>query len=53
VVVRNALRQRRLESENRALKEQIERRWDIVGESPVMRALRAEIVQAAPSNGRS
>jgi two-component system nitrogen regulation response regulator NtrX len=52
VVVRNALHQRRLESENRALKAQIERRWEIVGESAVMRALRAEIAQAAPSNGR-
>jgi len=52
LVVRNALRQRRLESENRALKAQVEQRWQIVGESPVIRALRAEIAQAAPSNGR-
>ncbi len=52
LVVRNALRQRRLESENRALKAQVEQRWLIVGESPVIRALRAEIAQAAPSNGR-
>jgi two-component system, NtrC family, nitrogen regulation response regulator NtrX len=52
LVVRNALRQRRLESENRALKAQVEQRWLIVGESPVVRALRAEISQAAPSNGR-
>jgi len=52
VAVRNALRQRRLESENRALRAQVEQRWHIVGESPIMRALRAEIAQAAPSNGR-
>jgi two-component system nitrogen regulation response regulator NtrX len=52
LVVRNALRQRHLESENRALKAQVEQRWLIVGESPVVRALRAEIGQAAPSNGR-
>ena len=52
LVVRNALRQRHLESENRALKAQVEQRWLIVGESPAVRALRAEIAQAAPSNGR-
>lgn len=52
VVVRNALRQKRLEAENRALKQQVEHRWVMVGESPAIRALRAEIAQAAPSNGR-
>src|SRR6266851_8147196 len=52
VVVRNALRQRKLEAENRALKEQVEHRWVMVGESPVLHALRSDIAQAAPSNGR-
>ncbi len=52
VVVRNALRQRRLESENRALRQQIEHRYQMVGNSPSLRALRAEIERAAPSNGR-
>jgi two-component system nitrogen regulation response regulator NtrX len=52
LVVRNALRQRKLEAENRALKEQVAHRWVMVGESPAIRALRAEIAQAAPSNGR-
>jgi two-component system nitrogen regulation response regulator NtrX len=52
LVVRNALRQRRLEAENRALKEQVEHRWVMVGESPPIRDLRAQIAQAAPSNGR-
>jgi two-component system nitrogen regulation response regulator NtrX len=52
LVVKNALRQRKLEAENRALKEQVEHRWVIVGESPVLHALRADIAQAAPSNGR-
>jgi two-component system nitrogen regulation response regulator NtrX len=52
VVVRNALRQKRLEAENRELKQQVEHRWVMVGESPAIRALRAEIAQAAPSNGR-
>ncbi|MBI3932851.1 MAG: sigma-54-dependent Fis family transcriptional regulator [Acidobacteria bacterium] len=52
LVVRNALRQRKLEAENRALKQQVEHRWVMVGESAGLRALRAEIAQAAPSNGR-
>jgi two-component system nitrogen regulation response regulator NtrX len=52
VVVKNALRQRRLEAENRALKQQVEHRWVMVGESGPLRRLRAEIAQAAPSNGR-
>jgi two-component system, NtrC family, nitrogen regulation response regulator NtrX len=52
LVVKNALRQRRLEVENRSLKEQVEQRWVMVGESPAIRVLRAAIAQAAPSNGR-
>ena len=51
-VVKNALRLRRLEAENRALKEQVEHRWVMVGESPAIHALRSDIAQAAPSNGR-
>ena len=52
VVVKNALKQRRLEAENRALKQQVEHRWVMVGDSPSIRALRGEIARAAPSNGR-
>jgi two-component system nitrogen regulation response regulator NtrX len=52
LVVRNTLRQRRLEDENRALKQQVEHRFTMVGESAGIRALRAQIAQAAPSNGR-
>ncbi len=52
LVVKNALRQQRLESENRALKQQIEHRFVMVGESPALEKLRSEIAQAAPSNGR-
>jgi two-component system, NtrC family, nitrogen regulation response regulator NtrX len=52
LVVRNALRQRRLEQENRALKEKVAHRWVMVGESAAIHALRADIAQAAPSNGR-
>ena len=52
LAVRNALRQRRLEAENRALKEQVQHRWSMVGESEPIRSLRAQIGRAAPSNGR-
>ncbi len=52
VMVKNTLRQRRLEAENRALKEQVEHRFVMVGESLAMQRLRADIAQAAPSNGR-
>jgi two-component system nitrogen regulation response regulator NtrX len=52
LVVKNTLRQRRLESENRSLKEQVEQRFVMVGESAPIRALREEIARAAPSNGR-
>jgi len=40
LVVKNALRRRRLEDENRALKEQVEHRWAMVGESAPIRAPR-------------
>jgi two-component system nitrogen regulation response regulator NtrX len=53
LAVRNALRQRRLESEVRELKQRLDSRYVMVGESPAMRRLRAEIAQAAPSNGRA
>ncbi len=52
LVVKNALRQRRLESENRSLKAQVEQRYRMVGEGAAMTALVAQIAQAAPSHGR-
>jgi two-component system nitrogen regulation response regulator NtrX len=52
LVVKNALRQRRLETENRSLKAQVEQRYQMVGEGPAMAVLRAQIAQAAPSHGR-
>src|SRR6187431_1018944 len=51
-VVRNALRQRQLEEENRALREHVDRRFVMVGESYVMRSLREQVAMAAPTNGR-
>ncbi len=52
LVVRNALRQRALEVENRDLRAQVDRRHVMVGESPVMRHLREQVLLAAPTNGR-
>ncbi len=52
LTVRNALRQRRLEVENRALRARVDRRLTIVGDSAVMRQLRDQIELTAPSNGR-
>ena len=52
LVVRNALRQRRLEAENRALRADADRRQVMVGESAVMVQLRAQIAMAAPTHGR-
>ena len=52
LVVRNALRQRQLEAENRALRATVDRRLVMVGESHAMRELREQIAMAAPTNGR-
>ena len=50
--VRNALRQRRLEVENRTLRADVDRRQVMVGDSRVMVHLREQIAMAAPTNGR-
>ncbi|MBS1820330.1 MAG: sigma-54-dependent Fis family transcriptional regulator [Acidobacteria bacterium] len=52
LVVRNALRQRSLEDENRALRARVDRTRTMVGESQAMRRLREQVAMAAPSNGR-
>ena len=52
LVVRNAVRQRRLEAENRALRAHVDRRLTMVGESYAMRQLREQVAMAAPTNGR-
>jgi two-component system nitrogen regulation response regulator NtrX len=52
LAVRNALRQRQLESQVRELRERLDERYTMIGESSAIRRLRAEIAQAAPSNGR-
>jgi two-component system, NtrC family, nitrogen regulation response regulator NtrX len=52
LAVRNGLRQRRLEVENRQLRARVDRPLVIVGASPVMEQLRTQVAMAAPSNGR-
>jgi len=52
LVVGNAVRQRRLEAENRALRAHVDRRLAMVGESYLMQQLREQISMAAPTNGR-
>jgi len=52
LVVRNALHQRRLEAENRALRARVDRHQTMVGESHAMRQLREQVAMAAPTNGR-
>jgi two-component system, NtrC family, nitrogen regulation response regulator NtrX len=52
LVVRNALRQRDLETENRALRARVDRQHVMVGESFALRQLREQVEMAAPTNGR-
>jgi two-component system nitrogen regulation response regulator NtrX len=52
LVVRNALRQHRLEAENRALRARVDRTQTMVGESYAMRQLSEQVAMAAPTNGR-
>jgi two-component system nitrogen regulation response regulator NtrX len=54
LVVRNALRQRDLEAENRVLRAKVDRQQQhtMVGESAPMNHLREQVSQAAPTNGR-
>jgi two-component system nitrogen regulation response regulator NtrX len=52
LVIRNALHQRRLEQENRALRAKVDRTQTMVGESYAMRQLREQVAMAAPTNGR-
>ena len=52
LVVRNALTQRRLEAENRALRAKVDAQHVMVGESYAMAKLREQVAMAAPTNGR-
>ena len=52
LVVRNAIRQRHLEAENRDLRARVDRRLTMVGDSYAMAQLREQVAMAAPTNGR-
>ncbi len=52
LVVGNALRQRSLEMENRALRARVGRHETMVGESAAIRQLREQVAMAAPTHGR-
>ncbi|MFQ5839492.1 MAG: sigma-54-dependent transcriptional regulator [Candidatus Methylomirabilales bacterium] len=52
LAVQHALETRRLIQENRALRERLQERYEIVGQSPEILHLRQIIAAAAPSNGR-
>lgn len=52
ILVRNALHQRKLEEENLNLRVQVERHFELVGESPAMQHLRQLIAAAAPTHSR-
>jgi two-component system, NtrC family, nitrogen regulation response regulator NtrX len=52
LVIRNALRQRRLEAENRDLRARVDRTQTMVGDSYAMRQLQDQVAMAAPTNGR-
>jgi two-component system nitrogen regulation response regulator NtrX len=52
LTVSRALEHARLERENASLRQRLQQRWEIIGESPTIRRLREQIVTAAPSNGR-
>jgi two-component system nitrogen regulation response regulator NtrX len=52
VAVANALRHRRLEARNEALRESLRRRPILIGDCEMMSRLRAQIRAAAPTDGR-
>jgi len=52
LVIRNAIRQRHLEAENRDLRARVDRRLTMVGDSYAMTQLREQVAMAAPTNGR-
>jgi two-component system nitrogen regulation response regulator NtrX len=52
LTVNRALEKRNLEIENKALRQNLVRKWRLVGDSPKIRQLRKEIDMAAASNSR-
>jgi len=52
VLVRNAVQQRRLQDENQLLRSELRHRYQVIGDSVPMKALRQQIAVTAPTNGR-
>ncbi len=52
VLVRNAVQQRRLQEENQILRSELGHRYQVIGDSVPMKALRQQIAVTAPTNGR-
>ena len=52
VLVRNAVAQRRLQDENQSLRSELRHRYQVIGDSVPMKALRQQIAVTAPTNGR-
>src|SRR5256712_8327335 len=52
VLVRNAIQQRRLQDENQLLRSELGYRYQVIGNSVPMKALRQQIAVTAPTNGR-
>ena len=50
VTVRNAVDSRRLRSENKTYRRDAEKRYQIVGDSPLLASVRASVQKAAPTN---
>lgn len=49
---KNAIKQKKLEEENIQLRERIKSKYHLVGKSPSIQKIRAEIKRVAPTNGR-
>jgi len=52
VLVRNAVQQRRLAEENQLLRSELGHRYQVIGDSVPMKAMRQQIAVTAPTNGR-
>ena len=52
MAISRALQTRKLAAENRHLKQQIEGRYEMVGQSPALAEIRNQIARVAPTNGR-
>jgi len=52
IVIENALEKKRLAEENRRLRRRFAADYEIIGESPIIQELKAQIKIAGPSNGR-